>query len=132
MALNGVVSSSIFQDDTVENKAVSTMTADFTSFVYGRLLIVFARSAVAGLSMHGSFVFNKYLVGISVVYYSLGVVSMQHDLSGIVIIGLFLYPHVLLVKYIHNGIMSRENYPFEEQSCCCVSPNTREIETSQE
>jgi hypothetical protein len=33
----------------------------------------------------------------------------------------FLYPHVVLVQEIQNGILTKETYPFEAQSCCgCV------------
>ena len=39
---------------------------------------------------------------------------------GLIIPGLFLYPHVFHIKEIRAGIMSEENYENEKQSCCCV------------
>jgi hypothetical protein len=33
---------------------------------------------------------------------------------------LFLYPHVIFIKEVREGIMSKENYDNERHSCCCV------------
>ena len=33
---------------------------------------------------------------------------------------LFIYPHVGFVMEIKSGVMSKETYPREESSCCCV------------
>ena len=39
--------------------------------------------------------------------------------SGIVML-LFVYPHAGFISEIKSGIMSKETYPREEFSCCCV------------
>jgi hypothetical protein len=33
---------------------------------------------------------------------------------------LYAYPHIGFIVQVHKGIMSRETYPREEYSCCCV------------
>jgi len=37
-----------------------------------------------------------------------------------IVTALWIYPHVGLILEIRSGIMSRETYPREEYSCCCV------------
>jgi hypothetical protein len=44
-------------------------------------------------------------------------VNMSGPLVGII---MSLYVQISFVKEMHYGIMSPENYPNEEQSCCCV------------
>ena len=41
-------------------------------------------------------------------------------LFGIVVTGAFLHAHVILFQEMRQGIMTPENYPKEEHSCCCV------------
>ena len=48
--------------------------------------------------------------------YPIGLIIIQA-----VITGLWVYPHIGLIVEIKKGIMSRETYPREEYSCCCVS-----------
>ena len=38
---------------------------------------------------------------------------------GAVILCLWIYPSIFLMKEIHQGIMTKETYPREEYSCCC-------------
>jgi len=42
---------------------------------------------------------------------------------------LWVYPSVGFVMEVHKGIMSRETYPREEFSCCCI--NNRNIRNPQ-
>mmetsp|Transcript_22586 Transcript_22586/g.37362 ORF Transcript_22586/g.37362 Transcript_22586/m.37362 type:complete len:185 (+) Transcript_22586:151-705(+) len=73
---------------------------------------------VAGASIYGAIIYNKYLVGIKAIFLT---VTMFHaGLLSVIINVSFLYPHVLLMYYIHTGIMSEETYDEEKQSCCCV------------
>mmetsp|Transcript_6947 Transcript_6947/g.10000 ORF Transcript_6947/g.10000 Transcript_6947/m.10000 type:complete len:191 (-) Transcript_6947:1228-1800(-) len=114
---NGIAT---FDDDMFNSQAadqsVQTLDSELNSF----MIIEFARIVAAGLAMLGAFTFNKYLVAINVI--SLLVPSVGSIIVGLLINGLFLYPHVFLILYIHNGIMTKENYPYERQSCCCVPP----------
>ncbi|KAL3894871.1 MAG: hypothetical protein SGARI_007617, partial [Bacillariaceae sp.] len=47
--------------------------------------------------------------------YPIGLIIFQA-----VVTGLWMYPHIGLSMEIQKGIMSRETYPREEYSCCCV------------
>jgi hypothetical protein len=38
----------------------------------------------------------------------------------LIIHALFIYPHVMFIREVRSGIMTKENYSEEEQSCCCV------------
>jgi hypothetical protein len=40
---------------------------------------------------------------------------------GLAIIALFAYPHVMFIVEVRKDILSRETYPREEFSCCCIS-----------
>ena len=42
------------------------------------------------------------------------------NLLGALVNILFAYPHFVLVHEIRQGIMNRDRYPLEKQSCCCV------------
>jgi len=125
---NGIAT---FDDDMFNSQAadqsVQTLDSELNSF----MIIEFARIVAAGLAMLGAFTFNKYLVAINVIsllvrlsiyIYVRMYASVGSIIVGLLINGLFLYPHVFLILYIHNGIMTKENYPYERQSCCCVPP----------
>lgn len=42
------------------------------------------------------------------------------NLIGMIMAVFFAYPHVFFIKEVRSGIMTKENYPTEEFSCCCV------------
>jgi hypothetical protein len=42
-----------------------------------------------------------------------------------IVTALWIYPHIGLIVEIKKGIMSRETYPREEYSCCCVASSRR-------
>ena len=77
---------------------------------------------LGGLSAIGAITYNKYFVSYNAVFLlirfclTFGFVPF---LSAV----LHLYPHLLLVLYIHKGIMTEDNYPIENQSCCCIDTN---------
>jgi membrane protein YdbS with pleckstrin-like domain len=39
---------------------------------------------------------------------------------GLIVLTLFIYPHVMFVREVRSGTMTKDNYDKEEQSCCCV------------
>jgi hypothetical protein len=43
-----------------------------------------------------------------------------------IVTALWIYPHAGLIAEIQKGIMSRETYPREEFSCCCIDKRTRQ------
>jgi hypothetical protein len=71
---------------------------------------------------YGAYKFNMYLVGISLAAYALEAVLalISFSVGGLLVAVFFGYPHVFLIHEIRSGIMVPENYPVEEQSCCCV------------
>jgi hypothetical protein len=84
--------------------------------------IMVIRLLFNGCGVYGAYTFNQYLVGFSLFSYALeGVFALlSFNLAGLLLAGFFAYPHVFLIKEIRAGIMTPENYPIEEQSCCCV------------
>lgn len=40
---------------------------------------------------------------------------------GLAIIALFAYPQVMFIVEVQKGILTRETYPREEYSCCCIA-----------
>lgn len=40
---------------------------------------------------------------------------------GLIIIVLFAYPHIMFIIEVKKGILTKETYPREEFSCCCVA-----------
>lgn len=84
--------------------------------------IMVVRLLLNGCGVYGAYTFNQYLVGLSLSSYALeGVFALlSFNLAGVLLAGFFAYPHVFLIQEIRAGIMTRDNYPIEEQSCCCV------------
>jgi multidrug efflux pump subunit AcrB len=58
------------------------------------------------------------------IYYQTTLPKDQYPVYGIIgsVIwdGLILYPHIVLISEIRNGIMKPETYARERFSCCCV------------
>ena len=97
-------------------------------------------------AIYGALVFNAWYVGAGLFWLVAGLIAslglgfkaasqfeednpayeIQYNPSavivGVAVMLLFAYPHILLVVYIHKGIMSPETYTREKHSCCCVSP----------
>ena len=78
---------------------------------------VFSAAGIAG-----ALLYNKWMVGLAGAFYCLLMIFnvLQFDIFGLVLMGLFAYPHYFLVKEINQGIMTEQNYPNEKMSCCCV------------
>lgn len=84
--------------------------------------VMLVRLMCNSCGVYGAYSFNMYLVGISLAGYCLETVFalISFNLGGLFMAIFFAYPHVFLIKEIRAGIMTKENYPVEEQSCCCV------------
>lgn len=118
--VDGAATSFSFDDDSI-NQAKDQTVQSANSGMNQIMIFQCIALVSASLSMIGAFIFNKYLVMVNVIYLTVSIFAMP-SLGILVVNGLWLYPHILLVIYIHNGIMSKENYPYERQSCCCVPP----------
>jgi hypothetical protein len=84
--------------------------------------IMVMRLVFNGCGVYGAYIFNQYLVGFSLFSYALeGLFALlSFNMAGLLLATFFAYPHVFLIMEIRAGIMTPENYPNEEQSCCCV------------
>lgn len=84
--------------------------------------VMLVRLACNCCGVHGAHTFNQYLVGVSLASYGLEIIFalISFNLGGLVMSAFFAYPHVVLIREIRAGIMTPENYPREEHSCCCV------------
>ena len=86
------------------------------------ILIGVAVICINAIGVAGAILFNKWMVGVAAVAYVLGFGASMYFLSPhlLAYYGCFLYPHVFLIKEIHTGIMTKENYEPVEKQCCCV------------
>lgn len=113
---------------------------------YETMEIIFSVvSIILGIAaIVGARIFNTFLVGANAFWLIAGiilnaVISMQmckewQDqgaeytcqtpyglfVIAVIIVLLFVYPHVGFIVEVKKGIMSHETYPREEYSCCCV------------
>mgnify|MGYP000570490204 CR=1 FL=1 len=86
------------------------------------ITIMILRMMANGAGIYGAWTFNINFVGASLAAYCLEVLFAMISLNftGFLYAGFFAYPHVFFIKEVKAGIMTKENYPIEEQSCCCV------------
>jgi hypothetical protein len=116
-ALSAVSTSSIFDDDEVKQKLSEGMPSA------GVMIAIFVFEIVLlGITVWGAVSFSAPKVMVGLVVYSIGVLTSMFSLNlvGVVVNVFFAYPHYFLYKEIKDGIMSKDNYYNEEQSCCCV------------
>ena len=106
-------------DDAVQD--VYAEALDFKALgIIAAIMII--RFVCNGCGVYGAYAFNQYFVGVSLAAYALEVTLslIGFNLAGVLMAGFFAYPHVYFIQEIRAGIMTPENYPVEEQSCCCV------------
>lgn len=114
-----------------------------TEMIFSGVSIVLSSAAI-----FGAVTFNVILVGLNVVWlviaFVLGIffglkfcydycddysdsysycycyINFPGVISALAAMCLFAYPHIGFISQVRKGIMSRETYPREEFSCCCV------------
>jgi hypothetical protein len=89
----------------------------------GRAILFGLVSVLCSLiGLCGAVQYNRRMVILAAVYYCISMLTkiVPFDLSGMLMAGLFSYPHFVFIKELDNGIMTAENYPNEINSCCCV------------
>jgi hypothetical protein len=94
-------------------------------FLLGRLMMKQGMTSVcaAGLSSDGAMTLhNKHCVATPIANAIVLVVSvLRGGWLDFVVNGLYLFPHVFLLYYLHTVIIvSKEKDAHERQSCCCV------------
>ena len=74
------------------------------------------------LGIYGAHSFDARWVSVSLAAYVVEFVFglLRFDLVGLVVSAFFAYPHVFFIQEVRSGIMSPQNYPVEQHSCCCV------------
>jgi hypothetical protein len=90
---------------------------------FGVMMFLFVGELVLfGVAIWGAVTFAapKVLVGTIVCVFGMVFSLSPFNLALLLINGFFAYPHAVLYNEISSGIMSKENYYNEEQSCCCV------------
>jgi hypothetical protein len=99
-------------------------------------VMIYFKIVLCAVGIVGAVQFNIYLVAIPAVMYLLeaifaAIVIITDNSYGVYSLLLFgyyslpvccilLYPHILFIIEKCRGIMTKENYHNEEQSCCCV------------
>jgi len=70
----------------------------------------------------GAFKFNHILVALSMASYVFDAIMalIGFNVAGLLYAASFAYPHGFFIKEVRAGTMTKENYPNEESSCCCV------------
>jgi hypothetical protein len=106
------------QDDQVLSAADQASQIKDVSYVYH----VVWRIVCAALGALGGLFFHTVLVAFSTVslLFDVAVSIVLRDWVGIFMAPIFLYPHLMFLRYLRSGLMSPENYRNEMQSCCCV------------
>jgi hypothetical protein len=72
----------------------------------------------------GAIRYQRYLIGVAVLPHAIDFVMVAvYPIQMwwmIPILAALVYPHVMLIQEINDGIMSKETYDREKASCCCV------------
>ena len=82
---------------------------------FGVLSLVFFSIGIRGATK-----FNTCMVATAMIYHGVSAVVnlIALNIFGMLLSVLFLYPHVMLLLEMRNGIMTVENYPNEKKGCC--------------
>ena len=112
------VDASQLDDDTLQDALEQFKELPLGGFIVIQTIKILL--CLAGIV--GAVKFNQVAVGLAMVGYLFDAMMalIRFDLIGLVIAGFFTYPHVLFIKEVRDGLMTKENYPNEKQSCCCV------------
>jgi len=111
------------QVDAVDDDELANALEEFNSLPIAALLVIqISKILVSILGIFGAIRFNIYMVGIAMAAYVFDAVFalIGLNIAGLLFAGFFAYPHGFFIKEVRAGIMSKENYPNEEYSCCCV------------
>jgi hypothetical protein len=104
-----------FDDDVMEEAIVQ--------FPVGWMIsIMFAEIMCYAIGIWGAASFSLWQVYVALGMYMITIIfnAIVLNFIALLVAGFFAYPHVYLVQEIKKGIMTKDNYYSEEQSCCCV------------
>jgi hypothetical protein len=117
----GMLTSSSFADQ-FDDDAVKSELAVATSSAWVIYLLACLSIVCGGLGIYGAKEYKGWMVLVSGVWYAINAVLsvLGGAIGGAVMSGLFAYPHFVFYQEMKKGIMTKENYPNEKYSCCCV------------
>jgi hypothetical protein len=120
LAARNVVNDS---EQVYEDDEVAAAIEEFKQLPIGWFLTIqVIKILCAAAGIFGAIHYNVYLTGAAALSYCADVVFSLIGLHipGLILGACFAYPHFFFIKEVRSGIMSKENYPNEEMSCCCV------------
>lgn len=109
--------------DQVDDDELSSALEEFRSLPLGAFLAIqITKIVLSVVGIVGAVKFHQIMVGLSMAAYAFDAVAALIGLNvvGLLYAGFFAYPHGFFIKEVRDGIMTKENYPNEEFSCCCV------------
>ena len=107
-----------YDDDFTKFELQSLGNSKGKTIAYGVFTI-----ACALVGATGAFIYDTNMVLVGAAYHSLNTILKFFPPTGfwsIVVASLLAYPHFPFIVERRRGIMTRENYPNEMHSCCCV------------
>ncbi|KAL7570180.1 hypothetical protein ACA910_020016 [Epithemia clementina (nom. ined.)] len=124
MSILAVTTASANMDvDAVDDDSVKQALQDLPDVKMGAVYAILGINIVcSALGIMGALKYSTWMVGTAGAwYFVMSILSLIGlNIAGVIYNGFFAYPHVFLVQEIRKGIMTPENYPNEEHSCCCV------------
>ena len=87
------------------------------------IAILAVQIVIGAFGIAGALQYSKCMVGVAGVMHCVKAVIYAVffvDPLGVITMTLFAYPHFFLISEIDQGIMTKQNYPNEKRSCCCV------------
>ena len=106
-----------------DDEAINEAAVAFDQLPMALIVIIALIQVVCfGIGAYGAVQFTPSYVMVALVCHCFSVLGNLISLSlvGVVVSGFFIYPHVVFLKEMRNGIMTPDNYANEKHSCCCV------------
>lgn len=120
----GAIDSSAVDDDAMAAQ-MAEMEDQLSGFDSMGPMVFIVQLVKIGCAIAGIFGGMKYsvpMVAVAAVSHGWDLVLslLSFHIPGLAMAGGFLYPHIMFIQEMRKGIMTPENYPNEQHSCCCV------------
>mmetsp|Transcript_30606 Transcript_30606/g.45289 ORF Transcript_30606/g.45289 Transcript_30606/m.45289 type:complete len:225 (+) Transcript_30606:218-892(+) len=90
------------------------------SLLEGDTVLSMISIVTLGISLVGAFKYNWKLVVPAIPFLILHGFFPLFNPIALLLFGAWCYPHIVFIQEVREGIMTKENYPNEEASCCCM------------
>lgn len=108
----------------VDDETTDGIEDQLTPAVVGASIAISIVAMVCNMiGIYGALKFKMWAVIFALVWYGVDLILniMRFNIFGIILsVILYMYPHGMLLQEMRSGIMTKETYPIEQQSCCCV------------